>query len=440
MLCCPPCYSHGQASGWQGAARTQALLQAHTSVAAHCCCCPLPPVSTACVLPLRSVLQVEVLVRAQPDELAVVAPELARALLHCRVPVWAGTPTPLQAAAASQQPPRPAPPRSGAAAAAGAAAQERASDAEVQRQRGLVAVLSLSPLTAGDTAVAELYSPHLDQYQRTLVLDCLCAAAAEMSDPRRAPQLSLSAPGTLPQLLPPTAGRSRGGGHASAVLQQGSQSAAALLPQQQQQQQQESKEEQENAEQLGNHRHQEQQQQQQQQDAQPPRTVAPGMVEASRRVWGHAALAKQQRDAAAAAAAAAAISGNRPGETNAQLWGSRPGAGSSRTFRNRFAPVAVRWASLLLQQADVKQHGVDLFGRDSHMLGRLLMTLGCFVECAAATPAAVPLAVGLLDLLCAKEVSGHDEVGWLWLVGHHPCRYDVCVGRHPCCRTPPLSV
>jgi hypothetical protein len=45
---------------------------------------------------LAALPRVEVLVRAAPDELPVVAPELSRALLHCRVPEWAepdpGTP------------------------------------------------------------------------------------------------------------------------------------------------------------------------------------------------------------------------------------------------------------------------------------------------------------------------------------------------------------
>jgi telomere length regulation protein len=118
--------------------------------------------------------------------------------------------------------------------------------------------------------------------------------------------------------------------------------------------------------------------------------AAPGLVEASSRVWGKVSLQKQ----------AAAAASNGSNDSTSRI----------RTFRNRFAPVAVRWAAALLQQCDVKQQGVDLFGRDSLLLGRLLTVLGTFVEAAAETPAAVPLCAGLLELLKAKEVSAHHEV------------------------------
>ena len=41
----------------------------------------------------------------------------------------------------------------------------------------------------------------------------------------------------------------------------------------------------------------------------------------------------------------------------------------------RFAPVALKWASELLKGSDQVRHGVDLFGRDAMVLGRLLVTL-----------------------------------------------------------------
>eukprot|EP00878_Enallax_costatus_P045926 GHUV01055464.1.p1 GENE.GHUV01055464.1~~GHUV01055464.1.p1 ORF type:complete len:126 (-),score=46.63 GHUV01055464.1:483-860(-) len=115
------------------------------------------------------------------------------------------------------------------------------------------------------------------------------------------------------------------------------------------------------------------------------------MAAVSSRIWGKVALHKQQHAAAAAANPAAA-------------------AAAPRTFRNRFAPVAIHWTSMLLRDCDIKHHGIDLFGRDSLLLGRLLTVLGSFVEAAAATPAAVPLAAGLLEVLRANEVSGHKEV------------------------------
>jgi telomere length regulation protein len=118
------------------------------------------------------------------------------------------------------------------------------------------------------------------------------------------------------------------------------------------------------------------------------------MVAFSSRVWGKVSLAKQKQAQADAAAGLSSPSSGQP----------------VRTFRNRFAPVAVRWASLLLQECDVRKHGVDLFGRDSLLLGRLLTVLGAFVEAAAATPAALPLSAGLLELVKAPQVSGHKEV------------------------------
>lgn len=41
----------------------------------------------------------------------------------------------------------------------------------------------------------------------------------------------------------------------------------------------------------------------------------------------------------------------------------------------RFPSVAKEWAAALLRECDVEKHGVDLMGRDSLLLGRLLITL-----------------------------------------------------------------
>jgi telomere length regulation protein len=343
------------------------------------------------------------LVRAEPDELPVVAPELARSLIHCKVPIWATAP----GSAGTAEPPP--------AAAADKQAQAQtpkgvSSSAEVQRQRALVAVLSASPLTSGDTVIAELYSPNLDQHQRVLILDGLAAAAAEMSDPRKAPQLALQGPQAAPELLPPaaTAGRVQ----RSALP--GSSLGPALPSPQQQQQQQKPISNAAGASSAADSA-----------DGGKTSQAAPGLVESSSRVWGKVSLQKQ-----AAAAADPSSSAGR------------------RTFRNRFAPVALRWTAALLQQCDVKQQGVDLFGRDSLLLGRLLTVLGSFVEAAAETPAAVPLCAGLLELLKAQEVSGHKEVGSVrarvlvyqqhpgaiacWFVGQAGCAHSKPGTGAPC--------
>jgi len=50
------------------------------------------------------------------------------------------------------------------------------------------------------------------------------------------------------------------------------------------------------------------------------------------------------------------------------------------------------------------RHGVDLFGRDALLLGRVLATLGTFAECAAGSAAALPLVAAVLELLMAPRV------------------------------------
>jgi hypothetical protein len=47
----------------------------------------------------------------------------------------------------------------------------------MQRLRAMAALTCCAPLQGGDRLIAEVYSPHLDIYQRLLVLDVLGAAA-----------------------------------------------------------------------------------------------------------------------------------------------------------------------------------------------------------------------------------------------------------------------
>lgn len=51
------------------------------------------------------------------------------------------------------------------------------------------------------------------------------------------------------------------------------------------------------------------------------------------------------------------------------------GLQGQRAASNAFLEVALPWAAGLLQDCDQKRHGVDLFGRDPLLLGRLLITL-----------------------------------------------------------------
>lgn len=76
---------------------------------------------------------------------------------------------------------------------------------------------------------------------------------------------------------------------------------------------------------------------------------------------------------------------------------------------NKFPPVAVKWAAALLRECDVRRHGVDLFGRDSFILGRLIITLGSFLEASGRSPEAVPLAAAVIELVKAKQVHDSEE-------------------------------
>jgi hypothetical protein len=290
-----------------------------------------------------------VLLRAAPDELAHAAPELLRALLFCRVPEWAE-------AEAGRPEDRP----------------------EAQRLRGLCALLAAQPASAGGAALAEVYSPHLDQYQRLLLLDGLCLAAHELCSPLSAPRLEQGV--GAPRVV--AGGGGGGGGKEPAALAggrggEGGAGGAALD---------------------GGGR---------------GRVVAPGMREAGSRVWGRAALARRgapappvflnrwaggQGRAGACLAPLAPLpwslssrahcNGMFPARLPPPLVASSPGVRwncpplapcprpphlpllppapphpPTHTPPRRFADVALPWTLGLLRECDVRKHGLDLFGR-----------------------------------------------------------------------------
>ncbi|EIE21374.1 hypothetical protein COCSUDRAFT_56593 [Coccomyxa subellipsoidea C-169] len=96
-----------------------------------------------------------------------------------------------------------------------------------------------------------------------------------------------------------------------------------------------------------------------------------------------------------------------------RVWGMRSLAkqkeAAPRTHRNRFVDVAAEWSAALLSAADQERHGVDLFGRDALLLGRVIVCQGTFVECAAPAGVTLRLAAALLELLAAPEVHAHAE-------------------------------
>jgi len=210
------------------------------------------------------------------------AGELARALLYARPPDWADR----EAGADADRP-------------------------DAQRLAALVALLAAAPAPAGAALAGHVFSPHLDLFQRVLVLEALAGGAAALARSAANPTDTLDAPP-----LPPAAAARRAGGGAE----------------------------------------------------------APGR---SRR-WGARSLA-------------------------------RLAAPAPRASRNRFPEVAADWAGALLAGCGAPVHGVDLFGRDALLLGRLLATLGAFAECAAPAPAAAGVAAAVLELLAAPGVHAHPQ-------------------------------
>ncbi|GLC37986.1 hypothetical protein PLESTB_000449000 [Pleodorina starrii] len=327
---------------------------------------------------LGALKRLEEVIRAAPDELGLVAPELVRSLLHCRVPEWADTETDTAPATEEVGSGRRQGRASGAAGAGPSASSSLASSSSspaAQRRRSLVALLTLAPLPAGDALVPEVYSPHLDLHQRLTLLDALSAAAAELAtDPRVAPRLT-QGPGGRPLLTRPDPH------HHS--LAQAAPRRPRELPQPQPQSQPLQGGGQPVAEPGGD-----------------GGGRGGGVVAAAgcgrrggprTRVWAPAALRKRREEAEAAAA-------------------GRPAAGSGfGTFRNRFADVALRWAAGLLREVDRVKHGVDLLGRDHMLLGRLLATLATFAEAAAGSGAMTPLANATLELIRSPQVHAHPE-------------------------------
>ena len=132
----------------------------------------------------------------------------------------------------------------------------------------------------------------------------------------------------------------------------------------------------------------------------------------------------------------------RGGKT--RVWGPvalrKLGDAAPKTHRNAFADIALRWAGGLLHQVrgyyaysatsdmflplrstfkcistltapswvevDAAHPGLDLLGRDTTLLGKLLATLAAFSEYASGSLASTPLACATLELLRSPQVRG----------------------------------
>ena len=75
-----------------------------------------------------------------------------------------------------------------------------------------------------------------------------------------------------------------------------------------------------------------------------------------------------------------------------------------------FPRVLLDWSAKLLMRCDKQQHGIDLFGKDSYLLGCLLCTLGNFMEILSGTQEALYLATAVLKLALSDSVRNNKEV------------------------------
>lgn len=83
------------------------------------------------------------------------------------------------------------------------------------------------------------------------------------------------------------------------------------------------------------------------------------------------------------------------------------GTGAPAGRVNRFPPIALKWAAALLRHCDEPQHGIDLLGRDSFLLGKLLVTLG---ECAGPGEGR---RVGVLAITLCLGSASQVHLWWL---------------------------
>lgn len=75
---------------------------------------------------------------------------------------------------------------------------------------------------------------------------------------------------------------------------------------------------------------------------------------------------------------------------------------STPARKNRFAPLAAAFMLPVMRDYDKKRRGVDLLGRDFHVLGGVLSMLGVCVECISMQREAPILGAGLLEMLRSR--------------------------------------
>lgn len=72
--------------------------------------------------------------------------------------------------------------------------------------------------------------------------------------------------------------------------------------------------------------------------------------------------------------------------------------------------ILLEWSSKLLLQCDKRQQGIDLFGKDTHLLGCFICTLGNFVNVCSGSHEALYLGTAILRLINSDSVKNSEEI------------------------------
>ena len=92
--------------------------------------------------------------------------------------------------------------------------------------------------------------------------------------------------------------------------------------------------------------------------------------------------------------------------TNSDRMVVNDGSGHSR----QVGKILLEWSAKLLASCDKNSHGIDLFGKDTYLLGCFICTLGNFLEACSGTQEALYLGTAVLRLIQSDVIQHHQEV------------------------------
>ena len=92
--------------------------------------------------------------------------------------------------------------------------------------------------------------------------------------------------------------------------------------------------------------------------------------------------------------------------TNSNSMAVHDGNGHTR----QVGKILLEWSAKLLASCDKKAHGIELFGKDTYLLGCFICTLGNFLEACSGTQEALYLGTAVLRLIQSDVIQHHQEV------------------------------